>query len=121
MSALVFLVFSVALLVATAVAVTGRRGQVCQRGVGYTVPAAVEADPVLNAQANRLVATWGTVTAVLAALPLAAVAVNGIHRDLPLRALVALAGYGLVCTCVGSYPFERIKRLGGQGQRRPAP
>lgn len=120
MSALVFVVFTVVLFTATAAAVTGRRGQVCERGVGYTVPAAVEADPGLNTQANELVATWCTVAAVLAVLPLVAIAVNGIDRDLPVWALAALAAYGFLVVCVGGYPFERIKHLSSQGQR-PAP
>lgn len=112
MSSLLFLVFTVVLFTATAAAVTGRRGQVCERGVGYTVPAAVEADPALNTRANELIATWCTVAAILAALPLVALAVNGIDRDLPILALAALAAYGFLVVCVGGYPFERIKHLG---------
>ena len=112
MSLLVFILFAVALFVATAAAVTGTRGQVCERGVGYSVPAPVEADPALSVRANRLVATWCTAAAILAALPLVALAVNGLDRELPLWAAVALAGYGFLLTCVGGYPFERIKHLG---------
>lgn len=118
MNTLLFLIFTVALFTATAAAVTGRRGQVCERGVGYTVPAAVETDPALNRKANELVATWCTVTAVLAAFPLIALAVNGSDRDLPLWAVVTLAAYGFLMLCVGGYPFERIKHLGGQEQPR---
>jgi len=110
-SAVLFAVFTVAVLTATAAAVTGRRGQVCERGVGYDVPAAVEADPVLNAQANRLVATWCTAAAVLAAVPLLGLAWNGLARDMSTPALLILAAYGFLVVCVGGYPFERIKHL----------
>lgn len=120
MTPMLFLVFTVVLFAATAAAVTGRRGQVCERGVGYTVSAAVEADPALNARANELVATWCTVAAVLAALPLVALAANGLNRDVPLWALATLAAYGFLVVCVGGYPFERIKHLGRDEQRRAA-
>jgi hypothetical protein len=120
MSALLFLLFTVALFTATAAAVTGTRGQVCERGVGYTVPAAVEADPALNARANRLVATWGTAAAVLSAVPLVALALHGFDRDLPLWALLALAAWGFVVVVVGGYPFEQIKQLGSPQERHPA-
>lgn len=118
MSWLLFATFTVALLGMTAAAVTGRRGQVCQRGVGYTVPAQVEADPALNKRANQLVATWCTAAAVLAALPLVGLAVAGLDRPVPLPVLVALAAYGFVMVCVASYPFERIKHLHGGSERR---
>lgn len=115
MSVVLFLVFSVVVYAAAAAAVTGRRGQVCTRGVGYVVPAAVQADPALATRANDLVATWCTGTAVLAAVPVVGLAVNGIDRDLPLGALAALAAYGFLVVCVGSYPFERIQQLGRDG------
>ena len=120
MTALVFLVFTVALFVATAAAVTGTRGQVCERGVGWTVPAAVEADPALTARANQLVATCGTVAAVLSAVPLVGLAVHGIDRELPLEAAVSCAAWGFLVACVGGYPFERITQLGRHEQRHPA-
>lgn len=105
--------FGVAGLVLATAALTGRRGQVCQRGVGYTVPAEVEADPVLNRQANELVALWCSAGATLAAPPaafLVLLAARG-DADLSLASLVILALYGFVLTCIGVYPFEKIKHL----------
>ena len=120
MSILLFVIFTVALLAATAAAVTGRRGQVCERGAGYTVPAAVDADPALNARANELVARWCTLAGALAALPLVALAVHGFDRELPTWALAALAACGFLVVCVGSYPFEKIEHLGQAEQGRAA-
>lgn len=118
MSALAFLVFTLALLAASAAAVTGTRGQVCERGVGYVVPAAVESDPALRVRADRLVAGWGTVAAVLSAVPLVVLAVRGLDRELPLGALVGLAAWGFVVACVGGLPFARIDRLGHDQHHR---
>lgn len=118
MVVLLFVVFTAALFVATAAAVTGRRGQVCDRDLGYTVPAAVESDPALDRQANELVARWCTAAAVLAALPLVGLALHGFEDDLPLGALVALAVHGFVVVCVTGYPFERITQLGADARRR---
>jgi len=120
MSVQVFLAFSVAVFAATAAAVTGRRGQVCERGAGYVVPAVVEADAGLNKRANDLVARWCTAAAALAAVPLLGLAINGIDRTLPLWVLAALAAYGFLIACVGGYPFELIRRMGGhEGEEGP--
>ncbi len=122
MSVLLFLVFTVALFASTAAAVTGRRGQVCERGIGCTVPAQVEADPELERRANQLVATWCTAAAVLAAVPLVVLAVAGLDRgDLPVWALASLAAYAFVVVCVGGYPFEQITRLGQRSERPASP
>ncbi len=121
MPLLVFLIFSVGLLAATAAATTGRRGHVCDRALGYTVPAVVAADPDLTRRANELVARWCTAAAVLAAVPLVGLALYGIRRDdLPLWVLVLLAVHGFLFACAAGYPFERIEQLGGEA-RRPAP
>lgn len=118
MSVAFFLLFTVALFAATAAAVTGRRGQVCERGIGYTVPAQVEADPALDRRANELVATWCTAAAVLAAVPVVVLAVAGLDRaDLPLWQVGALAAWAFVMVCVGGYPFEKIKHLGERSER----
>lgn len=118
MSVAFFLLFTIALFAATAAAVTGRRGQVCERDIGYTVPAQVEADPELNRRANELVATWCTAAAVLAAVPLVVLAVAGLDRaDLPLWEVGALAAWAFVMVCVGGYPFERITHLGRPADR----
>ena len=118
MSVLLFLVFSIAVFAATAAAVTGRRGLVCERGVGYVVPAVVEADPALNTTANVLVTRWCTAAAVLAAVPVVGLVINGLDRALAIWVPPTLAAYGFLIACVGGYPFERIMHLGGHEGRK---
>ena len=108
MSWLVFGVFTVALLAATAAAWTARNGEVA---VGYDLPARIEADPALLREANRLVTTWCTAAAVLCALPVVLLAVRGLHEPLPLPLAAAAAVHGFVVVLVGGWPFERIARL----------
>lgn len=118
MSVVLFCAFGVAALVFTAAAVTGRRGQVCQRGMGYAVPARVEADPELSEKANEMVASWSTVGAFLALAPMLVLTALGLGRDepLPLWVLVVFAAYGFLLVCLGSYPFEKIEQLGDSPQ-----
>lgn len=110
---LLFVLFGLATVACGLAALTGRRGDVCTRGVGYDVPAAVESDPALSRAANELVARWCTLGAVLAAAPLVPLGQAVLtHRDpLPLSGLLVLAAYGFVLVCVGGYPFERIRHL----------
>lgn len=104
---------SVVALVMLCAARVGYRGQVCDREVGYAVPARVESDPRLAERANRLVARWCTVGGVLAVLPLVpltAAISSGVETP-SLPVVLALAGYTFVVMMVGSYPFEKIKQL----------
>ena len=108
-------VFTVAGLAATAAAWTGWTGEVGVRGVGWAVPARVEADPALLREANRLVTTWCTGAAVLSGVPVVLLAVRGLDEPLPLPLLLAAAVHGFVLVVVGGYPFERIRVLGEHG------
>ena len=112
MAWLLFGIFTLALLGATAAAWTGWTGDVAVRDVGYNVPARVEADPALVREANRLVRTWCTAAAVLSAVPVVVLAVRGLDEPVPVPLLVALAADGLVVALVGGYPLEKVKHLG---------
>ena len=111
MTGIVFVIFAAALFVVTASARTGWRSQVCHGFERHLVAPGVQADPELNARLNQLVKRWGTAAAVLAALPLPALAIHGIERDLPIWAAAVLALHGLIMTCAAQYPFEKIKQL----------
>ena len=113
-----FAVFGLAAVVLGLAALTGRRGDVCTRGVGYTVPAAVESDPALDRVANELVTRWCSIAALMAAAPLVPLgqAVATQREPLPLPGLLVLAGYAFVVVVVGQYPFERISRLADRGE-----
>ena len=108
-----FAVFGLAAVVLGLAALTGRRGDVCTRGVGYAVPAAVESDPALNHAANELVTRWCTIAALMAAAPLLPLgqAIATQREPLPLPGLLVLAGYAFVVAVLGGYPFERINHL----------
>jgi hypothetical protein len=110
---LLFAVFTVAGLTATAAAWTGWSGEVGIRGVGPDLPARVLADPGLVRRANRLVTRWCTAAAVMSVPPLVWLAVRGLgdREPLPLWQLVAVAAYGFVFVLVAGYPFERIRGL----------
>ncbi|WP_097867803.1 hypothetical protein [Streptomyces sp. rh34] len=98
----------------------GYRGEVCDRSVGYEVPAEVKSDPALRNRANSLVAFWCTGAAILSLAPLVALgsAVLGDGgTSVSTWGLVAFAAYGLVVVTVGAYPFEKIKQLGGPAGR----
>lgn len=93
---------------------TGRRGEVCDRAVGYEVPARVAAAPELNQRANQLVAHWCTAAGMLSAaplVPLAVVIASDGSRGVPTWGLLVFVAYGLVVSTVGRYPFEKIKRM----------
>lgn len=105
--------FAVALAVGVAVAVTGRRDLVCDRQLGYAVPANVAADPQLRERANRLVERNGYAASAMAAvamIPAADVAVG--DGELPTWGLALLALWGLAYTVVLSYPFHAISSWG---------
>lgn len=94
-------------------AIMGYRGKVCDRQIGYTVPARVAADPVLAKKANGLVAFWCTGGSILCLLPLIylyLIREQGTDA-IPLSHLIAFAVYGFVLTCISTYPFEKIKHL----------
>ncbi|OSC74661.1 hypothetical protein LEL86_08130 [Streptomyces sp. WA6-1-16] len=99
---------------------SGYRGTVCDRSVGYGIPAEVASDPALRSRANSLVAFWCTGAAILSLAPLvalgSAVLRNG-GTSVSTGGLVAFAAYGLVVVTVGAYPFETIKQLGSPAER----
>ena len=107
----VFLAYGV---VAVLAAVTGHRGQVCMRGVGYTVPAAVERDPELTRRANELVLFWALGGAILSVPPLIlfTVAVARNRQPMSLWELAVAALYAVILGGVLTYPLEKIKTLG---------
>lgn len=111
-----FGVFAVGGFALLSAGVTGRRGKVCVRNVGYTVPAEVEADPELNKKANALVGFWCTLAAFLTLPALFVIAGMGTRLEgpIPLWALAGLAAYGFVLVVIGTYPFEKIKRMAGE-------
>ncbi|MFC8245453.1 hypothetical protein [Streptomyces chartreusis] len=109
-----FCVLGVASLLAARV---GYRGEVCNRSVGYDVPADVKADPALRKRANQLVAFWCTGAAVLSVAPLVpigSVILSGGGKSVSTWGLVVFALYGMAVVIVGAYPFEKIKHLGGE-------
>ncbi|WP_432194455.1 hypothetical protein [Streptomyces sp. bgisy027] len=107
-----FCVLSVASLLAARV---GYRGEVCNKSVGYDVPAEVKADPVLRKRADQLVAFWCTGAAVLSLAPLVpigSVIMSGGGKSVSTWGLLVFALYGMAVVIVGAYPFEKIKHLG---------
>ncbi|GLW51966.1 hypothetical protein Stsp02_76260 [Streptomyces sp. NBRC 14336] len=106
-----FCVLGVAALLAAGV---GYRGEVCDRSVGYEVPAEVKADPLLRKRASQLVAFWCTGAAVLSAAPLVpigSVVLSGGGKSISTWGLAIFALYGMAVVIVGAYPFEKIKHL----------
>ncbi|MCF3121019.1 MULTISPECIES: hypothetical protein [Streptomyces] len=107
--------FTLLAVVTLLAARVGRRGEVCDRSVGYEVPDEVKRDPELREQANRLVAHWCTGAAILSLAPLIPVGqllfTDG-DWSIGTGGLIALAFYGLVVVVVAGYPFEKIKHLG---------
>ncbi|MGQ4729820.1 hypothetical protein ACUN3E_19365 [Streptomyces sp. Ju416(a)] len=96
-------------------ALAGYRGTVCDRSVGYEVPAEVTSDPALRRRANSLVAFWCTGAAILSLAPLVALGSAALRdgaTSVSTWGLVAFAAYGLVVVTVGAYPFEKVKQLG---------
>ncbi|MFE4258102.1 hypothetical protein [Streptomyces sp. NPDC056883] len=116
-----FVGFVVMALVSLLAAVTGHRGLACDRHHGYTVPAAVAADPALVKKANELVAHWCTGAAVLSIPPLIPLfpMLTGDRAPLSIAQLAALAGYGFVVVLIASHPFEKIKQMGAITSRGP--
>ncbi|MEU8570287.1 hypothetical protein AB0C51_18390 [Streptomyces pathocidini] len=111
----IFGCFSLMGVVGVLAARVGYRGEVCDRSVGYDVPAEVKADAVLRERANRLVAFWCTGAAVLSVaplVPLGAVMLSDGGKSVSTRGLVVFALYAMAVVSVGSYPFEKIKHLG---------
>lgn len=111
--ALFFLVAGIAL---GAAALTGYRGQVCDRLTGYTVPARVAEDPDLCREANELVRFWCTGGAVLCVPPVLILLfrVGNGWSALSLWELAACVVYLVALGSVSLYPFERIKTLADQ-------
>lgn len=108
--AVVFIVAGLGFLVA---AITGYRGRVSERGIGYKVPARVAMDPILLRKANELVAFWCLGAAILSVLPLVYLyAIRGQGTDaIPTGHLVGLAVYGFILSCMAAYPIEKIQHL----------
>ncbi|MFH8795904.1 hypothetical protein [Streptomyces sp. NPDC017941] len=106
-----FVLLAVVTLLAARV---GRRGQVCDRSIGYDVPDEVKRDPALRARANQLVAHWCTGAAILSLAPLVPIGrvllADG-DRAIGTAGLLVVAAYGLVVVVVAGYPFEKIKHL----------
>lgn len=89
-----------------------RRSSRDTRGfLGHRLPDHVREDDTLRRRAHELITFWCFGAGVLSlapVLPLYRVADDG---DLDMTALVILAGYTLVVSTVGRYPFEKIKKL----------
>ncbi|MGW8379297.1 hypothetical protein [Streptomyces sp. ODS28] len=107
--------FSVLGAVSLLAAVTGYRGQACDRHRGYEVPERVRADAALRKRANETVAFWCTGAAVLSVPPLVPSAGAILRGDggssWSLGALAALAAYGFLVVVLSRYPFEKIKHM----------
>ncbi|MGY3202749.1 hypothetical protein [Streptomyces sp. TE5632] len=112
-----FLLLGVASALAARV---GYRGNVCDRSIGYEVPAEVKSDPVLRKRANGLVTFWCTGAAVLSfapLVPIGSVILSDGGKSVSTWGLVVFALYGLAVVIVGAYPFEKIKQLGTSAER----
>lgn len=118
--AVVFCCFLLAAAAGLLAARTGHRGEVCDGRLGYAVPEHVKRDPELRRTADRLVAFWCTGAAVLCLAPLVPVgyvmAQDG-EKAIPTWGLGVFALYSLVVVTVGTYPFEKIKRLAEPAER----
>jgi hypothetical protein len=118
--AVVFCCFALAAAVGALAARTGYRGEVCDGRAGYDVPERVKRDPELRRTADRLVAFWCTGAAVLSLAPLVPVgyvtAQDG-EKAIPTWGLGVIALYAIVVVTVGTYPFEKIKRLEEPAER----
>ncbi|NLU83531.1 hypothetical protein [Rhodococcus sp. HNM0569] len=107
------LLFFLSAGVSALAAYTGMRGWATCPDKGYRTPARVRDDPELARAANRLVAHWCAVSSVMALVPaftFLAQDLSAFSTDPSTRMLVATAGYALVVTAVGGYPFARIRR-----------
>ncbi|GGC76600.1 hypothetical protein GCM10011410_32350 [Hoyosella rhizosphaerae] len=81
---------------------------------GKDVPDHVKLDPKRRTEANRSLALWCTVGALLCLPPIALIVtrlMNELDPALTTGQLVFLAFYGCVVATVGSYPLEKIRRL----------
>ncbi len=111
----IFGCFCVLGVVSMLAARVGYRREVCNKSIGYEVPAEVRSDPALRQRANQLVAFWCTGAAVLSAAPLVpigSVILSGGGKSISTWGLVVFALYGMAVVIVGAYPFEKIKHLG---------
>jgi hypothetical protein len=118
--AVVFSCFVLAAAVGALAARTGYRGEVCDGRAGYDVPERVKRDPELRRAADRLVAFWCTGAAVLSLAPLVPVGyvmLRGGDKAIPTWGLGVIALYAIVVATVGTYPFEKIKRLEEPAER----
>jgi hypothetical protein len=120
--AIIMASFIIAGLASLAAAITGYRGKVCERGIGYELPARVAMDQALAKQANDLVAFWCLGAAILSVLPLIYLyAIRGQGAEaIPTIHLVGFTFYGFILICMATYPFEKIKRL-GEGSSTDSP
>ncbi|MEO3976583.1 hypothetical protein [Streptomyces sp. CAU 1734] len=112
-----FFFLGVACLLAARV---GHRGEVCDRSVGYDVPAEVKADPALRKRANSLVAFWAGGAAALSfapLVPLGVVILSDGGKAISTWGLVGFALYGMAVVVMGAYPFEKIKHLAADSER----
>ncbi|MEU8852016.1 hypothetical protein AB0C70_38655 [Streptomyces sp. NPDC048564] len=112
----IFSCFCVLGVVSMLAARVGYRGEVCNKSVGYDVPAEVKSDPALRKRADQLVAFWCTGAAVLSVAPLVpigSVILSGGGKSVSTWGLVVFTLYGMAVVIAGAYPFEKIKHLGG--------
>ena len=111
---LIVVVFSFGALASGAAWWTAREGQVCDRSLGYEVPARVARDPALRKCANDLVRRYSRAACLLSMAPvlvLCAQAARQDHVTWSTAALLLMAAYGLIVAVIATYPCEAIKRL----------
>ncbi|WP_072690957.1 hypothetical protein [Rhodococcus marinonascens] len=115
MDTLLALLFLIAALMSGYGVYIGYRGWVTDpQKHGWPIPDKVRDSPELTRVANSLVTRWSAVSFVLSLIPVVALmprVLSEFQIEMPIEELIALAVYATAVAVVGTYPFERIKKL----------